>query len=104
MSLFPGLHLLAHVLGFDYGLPYGNFSWYNMWSGVGGSFLVSLIGFAVVWWLHQTCSYSWRCFRKGRHEAAGGTFQLCWKHHPDMGVRPHHELIHQLHSEWKARQ
>lgn len=95
-------YALVHFLGIDYGLPYGRFGIYNFWSGVGGSFLVNAIAFSFLLWWRGTCHYSWKCLRRGRHQAAGGTFRLCWKHHPDMGHRPHHQMIHRLHREWKS--
>jgi hypothetical protein len=95
---------VIHVLGIDSGLPYGTWSWYGFWSGVGGSFLVNLIAFSFLLWWRGTCHYSWKCLRRGSHAAAGGVFKLCWKHHPDLGVRPHHDLIHALHREWKTSQ
>ena len=78
---------------------------YNEWSGFLSVFLppmLTLIGLGILWWWHHTCHDSWRCLRWGKYQAAGGVFHLCWKHHPDMGVRPHHDLIHRLHHEHKA--
>jgi len=98
----PVWYAIVHFLGIDAGLPYGDWSFYNFWSGVAGSFAVNLITFSAVLWWHSTCHYSWHCLRPGRHPAAGGTFRLCWRHHPDMGVRPHPAMINRLHAEWKA--
>lgn len=95
---------VVHVLGVDYQAPYGHWVWYNFWSGVAGSFLVGLAVFAATRWSHGTCHHSFWCWRRGRHEAAGGVFKLCWKHHPDMGTRPHPRLIHELHHAWKRGQ
>ena len=104
MSLW---HLIVHLLGVDYGLPYGHWGWYNFWSGVGGSFLIASVtwlfaGFPL-WYYHHSCHDHPACLRWGKYAAAGGTFKLCWKHHPDMGVKPHRELIHRLHREWLDR-
>lgn len=96
-------HWLVHVAGCDYGLPYGRFGFYNFWSGIAGSFLVGALVWMTLWWVNGTCHASPWCLRRGRHPAAGGTFRLCWKHHPDMGERPHLEMIHRLHREHLER-
>ena len=96
---------IIHQLGLDYGGPgYGVYVPYDLWSGIAGSFVVGLIAFSIAAYWRSTCHYSWKCFRHGKHLAAGGTFRLCWKHHPDMGERPHRDQIHRLHHEWKAAQ
>lgn len=94
---------LVHISGIDYGLPYGHWGWYSFWSGIAGSFVIGALVFLVTRWLNQTCHQSTWCLRRGRHEAAGGAFRLCWVHHPDMGERPHPELIHRLHREHQER-
>lgn len=95
---------LVHATGSDYGAPYGHFVPYSFWSGVAGSFLVGVITFLLLWYLHHTCRDSWKCWRVGRYPAAGGTFRLCRHHHPDLrGQRPHRELIARLHREHLAR-
>lgn len=97
-------HAVVHFLGVDYGAAYGHWIWYNMWSGVGGSFLIGMIMFGTTWYLSRTCHASWRCLRPGRYEAAGGIFKLCRHHHPDLrGQRPHRELIERLHHEHMRR-
>jgi len=95
-------HALVHVLGLDYTGRYGHIVPYDFYSGLAGSFLVGLAAYLALFWWHQTCHYSWRCLRRGKHEAAGGVFRLCWKHHPDMGEKPHRAMIHRLHREWQA--
>jgi len=95
-------HFTVHIMGVDYGLPYGRWSWYNFWSGIAGSFLVGAVVFAITFWWRSTCHHSWRCWRRGRYEAAGGMFKLCHRHHPDLrGQKPHRALIDRLHAEWK---
>jgi len=97
-------HFLVHFFGCDYGAQYGRWVPYDFWSGVSGSFLVGLSVFLGTWYLHHTCHDSWRCFRWGKYEAAGGMFRLCRHHHPDLrGQRPHRELIERLHREHVAR-
>ena len=94
---------LVHFAGVDYGAPYGRWVPYNFWSGIAGSFIIGALVWAFLTWYHGTCQGSPRCLRRGRHDAAGGTFKLCWKHHPDMGERPHLEMIHRLHREHQER-
>jgi hypothetical protein len=97
------LHFLIHIFGIDYALPYGRWGWYNFWSGVSGSCLTGAGAFILSLWLHSTCHYSWKCLRRGKYQAAGGTFRLCWKHHPQMGVKPHRKMIHDMHDEWRNK-
>jgi hypothetical protein len=96
-------HWLVHFFGADYGAAYGRWVPYDFWSGVSGSFVVGVVVWSTLWWYHGTCHSSPRCLRRGRHEAAGGVFKLCWKHHPDMGERPHGEMIARLHREHLER-
>lgn len=98
------LHWLSHVTGCDYGLPYGHFAWYNLYSGFAASYPWLILGGIPAWWYHNTCHDSLLCLRWGRYPAAGGTFRLCRFHHPDLeGARPHRDLIRRLHAEHKAR-
>jgi hypothetical protein len=95
------LHWLCHVTGCDYGLSYGHFGWYNLWSGFAGGVRVfewGALGGLVYY--HHTCHDSPGCLRWGRYPAAGGLFRLCARHHPDLqGKHPRRELIHRLHRE-----
>ena len=78
---------------------------YGFWSGFGGSVpdVLIITGLGAWYWQH-TC-HQRRCWRVGRHPAAGGTFKLCRRHHPDlMGQRPTLELMHRLHREHAGRQ
>lgn len=75
---------------------------YGFWSGFGGTLLFSAAVLFPPWYYQHTCHYSYKCLRWGRYQAAGGTFKLCHVHHPDMqGIKPHHDMIHRLHEEWK---
>lgn len=95
------LHWLSHVTGCDYGLPYGHFAWYNLWSGfAGGVRVFEWVIIGAVLYYHQTCHHSPWCLRWGKYPAAGGLFRLCRHHHPDLdGQRPHGELIRRMHRE-----
>jgi hypothetical protein len=98
------VRLLFHVMGADYGLPYGSWSWYDFWSGIAGSFLVSLVVFWALWYWHHTCQDSWRCWRWGKYPVAGGMFRVCHRHHPELdGVRPRREHIRAFHQDWLRR-
>lgn len=99
-------HWIVHIMGVDYGVSFGVWIWYNMWSGIGGSFLATIlgvwIGMALVWWRAFSCHRAWWCFRHGRYEMAGGTYKMCHKHHPDMdGKKPTWEDKLRHHQEWK---
>jgi hypothetical protein len=58
--------LLIHVLGIDYGLTYGKWSWYNLWSGFGGDLAIvgSLLASPALYWRHHNCHQP-RCPRIG---------------------------------------
>lgn len=97
-------HWAVHVTGCDYGLPYGRFGFYNFWSGVAGSFLVSLVAVFFLFYVHHTCHYSRWCLRWGAHELAGGQARVCARHHPDLGgKRPRGAALHQMHRDWLER-
>lgn len=79
--------------------------WYGWWSGnAGGLQLFQWAAIAMFLYWHRTCHGSPWCLRWGKYPAAGGTFRLCRHHHPDLqGTRPHRELIHRMHAEWRQR-
>lgn len=77
---------------------------YGFWSGFGGTLIFSAMVLFPPWYYRHTCHHSISCLRWGKYEAAGGIFKLCHVHHPDMnGERPHHDMIHRLHEEWRAK-
>lgn len=98
------VHWVVHFLGVDYGVEYGHWVWYNFWSDVAGSFIIGMLVWLGTYYIHHTCHDNTMCFRWGKYEAANGIFKLCWKHHPDMAVKPHRELIARLHKESKVHQ
>ena len=98
---------LIHVGGIDYGLPYGHWSWYNFWSGIGGSFLFGTLVWLAGWYLHHTCHVR-TCLRPGRHPVEGTGIITCRKHHPVL--KEHRRLtaekilhLHREHLEHKER-
>lgn len=99
-------HWVVHVLGIDYGLPFGHWGWYNLWSGVAGSCLVNATLFFFLFYIHHTCHYSRWCLRWGHHPLAGGMYKVCGRHHPDHedGKRPRGQALWVRHREWEARQ
>lgn len=77
---------------------------YGFWSGFGGTLLFSAAVLSPFWYYQHSCHYSMSCLRWGKYAAAGGTFKLCHMHHPDMmGTRPHKNMIHQIHKDWKTQ-
>jgi hypothetical protein len=100
----PAVRFLVHVMGADYGLPYGHWGWYDFWSGIAGSFLVNMAAFGLLWYLHHTCQDSAWCWRWGAYPAAGGMFRVCRHHHPDLlGLKPRREHIRAFHQDWLRR-
>lgn len=79
--------------------------WYGWWSGnAGGLQLLQWGALAAFLYWHHTCHDNPWCLRWGKYEAAGGMFKLCRHHHPDLkGTRPHRQMIHEMHRDWKRQ-
>lgn len=70
---------LWHLLGFDYGLPYGHVGWYNMWSGFGSDVgEVVIIGGLIQMFRKHNC-HQQGCWRIGKHQVDGSPW--CSRHH-----------------------
>ena len=83
--------------------------YYGFWSGIGSDIAeFSLVGAALTGVYQLTRKFNChqrRCWRVGTHEAAGGQFVLCSRHHPDYrGKKPTRELIEQLHRQHIERE
>lgn len=76
---------LFHFLGVDYGLPYGHFNFYNLWSGFGGALPDVLILTALAGWLYHNNCHQHRCWRIGRHPVGDTGLRVCRRHHPVLG-------------------
>lgn len=81
------VHFLNHICGFDYGLRYGSFSWYDAWSG----FLSDLQEFAIIGLVagaykkHQC--HDQHCWRLGWYPAVeGNNWHYCKTHHRNGGI------------------
>jgi hypothetical protein len=97
-------HWLVHVTGCDYGLPYGHFAWYNLYSGFAASYPYVVIPGAALFWYHHSCHDRRWCLRWAKHPDATGMFKYCRHHHPDLaGQKLTREFRHRLHHEAKAR-
>jgi hypothetical protein len=92
-------HWLNHVMGNDYGQPYGSFSFYNLWSGIAGALPdILLITGLAAWYVHRTCHVN-HCYRPGRHEVAGTPFKCCRKHHPAIDGKVTAQVVASAHAE-----
>lgn len=102
---------LALLVGF-HDTVFGGYFWhplrlgdgYNAWSGVLGSFLFSLPGFAVaiaVWWRTHNCHVQ-GCWRLQWHPHPGHGHPVCAVHHPYGQGRGKHLKAehHRDHSDW----
>jgi hypothetical protein len=88
------LHWLAHVLGADYGLPYGHFSFYDFESGSGSDLgEVAIVGGLLSVYRRHNCHVH-GCWRVGRHKVAGTDHVVCRRHHPDDPLT-HQDLLDQ---------
>jgi hypothetical protein len=99
-----GSWLSVHTGTVDEPGPY-----YAFWSGFGSDLAeFAIIGTIATGVYHVFRRYNCHepgCWRIGNHPAAGGQFNLCYRHHPDyMGHHPTHELIERLHREHLERQ
>ena len=83
--------------------------YYGFWSGFGSDLaefgIIGAIGTGVYQLVKKyNCHYP-GCWRVGNHQAAGGQFSLCYRHHPDyQGKKPTAEFIQRLHREHLERQ
>jgi len=83
--------------------------YYGFWSGLGSDIAEFGIIGAIATGVYQVVK-KFNChepgrWRVGNHQAAGGQFYLCWRHHPDYrGKKPNAELIARLHREHIWRQ
>ena len=76
--------------------------YYGFWSGFGSDLtefgVIGAIATAAYQLFKKYNCHEPGCWRVGAHEAAGGQFSLCYRHHPDFqGRKPTHELIERLH-------
>ena len=103
----------AHVVGNWLSVHTGTVDepgpYYAFWSGFGSDLaefaIIGTIATGVYHLFRRYNCHEPRCWRVGNHPAAGGQFNLCYKHHPDfMGRHPTHELIERLHREHNERQ
>ena len=83
--------------------------YYGFWSGFGSDIaelgIIGAIATAAYQLIKKFNCHEPGCWRVGNHEAAGGQFYLCWRHHPDYhGKKPTAELIARLHREHIERQ
>jgi hypothetical protein len=83
--------------------------YYGFWSGFGSDLeefgILGAIGAALYQLVKKYNCHEPGCWRLGNHPAAGGQFNLCYRHHPDFqGKKPTHELIERLHREHLERQ
>jgi len=83
--------------------------YYGFWSGFGSDLTEFAVIGTIATGVYQlvkkyNCHYP-GCWRVGNHQAAGGQFSLCYRHHPDyQGKKPNAELIQRLHREHLERQ
>lgn len=78
---------ITHLMGVDYGVPYGHWVWYSFWSGFGSLALVSSP--IIMMWRHLNCHDPSDWWRIGRYPVAGGAYRVCRRHHPDPSIREH---------------
>ena len=83
--------------------------YYGFWSGFGSDLeefgILGAIGAALYQLVKKYNCHEPGCWRLGNHPAAGGQFNLCYRHHPGFqGKKPTHELIELLHREHLERQ
>jgi len=111
LILFWVLHasLVNHWLAVHTGTIDEPGPYYAFWSGFGSDLaefgIIGVITTGVYQLVKKYNCHEPGCWRVGTHQAAGGQFLLCWRHHPDFqGRRPTHELIERLHQEHLANQ
>jgi hypothetical protein len=98
-----------HWLGVHTGTLNEPGPYYGFWSGFGSDLeefgILGAIGAAIYSLFRKYNCHEPGCWRIGNHPAAGGQFNLCYRHHPDFqGTKPTHEVIERLHREHLERQ
>jgi hypothetical protein len=83
--------------------------YYGFWSGFGSDLtefgIIGAIATGVYQLVKKYNCHEPGCWRVGNHPAAGGQFNLCYRHHPDyQGQKPTHDLIERLHRDHLERQ
>ncbi len=83
--------------------------YYGFWSGFGSDLeefgILGAVGAALYLLVKKYNCHEPGCWLVGNHPAAGGQFNLCYRHHPDFqGKKPTHELIERLHREHLERE
>jgi hypothetical protein len=83
--------------------------YYGFWSGFGSDIAELGILGAIATGIYQAVRkfncHEPGCWRVGTHQAAGGQFLLCYRHHPDFhGVKPTHDLIVRMHRQQAEQQ
>jgi hypothetical protein len=83
--------------------------YYGFWSGFGSDLeefgILGAVGAGIYSLVKKYNCHEPGCWRVGNHPAAGGQFNLCYRHHPDFrGKKPTHEVIERLHREHLERQ
>lgn len=97
--MIPLLHWIDHIIGADYGLPYGHFGFYNVESGSGSDVgELAIVGGLIAMIRRHTCEVK-GCWRLGRHKTAAG-HAVCRHHHPDGHLTA--ERVAELHHAAKA--
>ena len=101
--------LFGHWLQVHTGVVNEPGPYYGFWSGFGSDLeefgILGAIGAALYQLVKKYNCHEPGCWRLGNHPAAGGQFNLCYRHHPDFqGKKPTHELIERLHREHLERQ
>jgi len=101
--------LFGHWLQVHTGVVNEPGPYYGFWSGFGSDLeefgILGAIGAALYQLVKKYNCHEPGCWRLGNHPAAGGQFNLCYRHHPDFqGKKPTHELIERLHREHLEQQ
>jgi hypothetical protein len=101
--------LVGHWLQVHTGTINETGPYYGWWSGFGSDLtefgVIGAIATGVYQLVRKYNCHEPGCWRVGAHQAAGGQFSLCYRHHPEyQGKKPTHELIQRLHSEHLERQ
>lgn len=93
-GVIPLVHWINHILGADYGLPYGHWGFYNVESGSGSDLSELAIVAGLVAAVRRWNCEVHGCWRLGRHKTAAG-HAVCRVHHPDGHLSA--EQVKELH-------
>jgi hypothetical protein len=85
---------LVHFMGVDQGMKYGQWNWYNFWSGfVSDIGQVAIVGGLIQIYRRHNCHIT-KCWRIGKYRVIGTPYLVCIIHRPEVEARHRRKFQH----------